>query len=76
MRRRVNRRRERLASCSRPRINLQIQESETDESPVAYRASLRQAIIDDNVGHVNIIVCEADYRALKRGIEHLPPPPQ
>jgi hypothetical protein len=22
---------------------------------------------------VNLIVCEADYDALKRGIEHLPP---
>ena len=25
-------------------------------------------------GHVKVVVCEADYRALKRGIEHLPPP--
>jgi hypothetical protein len=48
------------------------QESETDDSPVAYRAPLRQALIDDN-GHVNIVVCETDYKALKRGIEHLPP---
>jgi hypothetical protein len=23
--------------------------------------------------HVNVVVCEADYKALKRGIEHLPP---
>ena len=49
---------------------------ETDESPVAYRAPLRQALIDDNTGHVNVVVCEADYRALKRGIGHLPPPTQ
>ena len=49
---------------------------ETDQSPVAYRASLRQALIDDNAGHVNVVVSEADYRALKRGIEHLPPPLQ
>jgi hypothetical protein len=34
---------------------------------------LRQALIDDNTGHVNILVCEADYKALKRDIEHLPP---
>jgi hypothetical protein len=51
-------------------------EGETDESPVAYRAPLRQALIDENAGHVNVIVSEADYRALKRGIEHLPPPLQ
>ena len=51
-------------------------EGETDESPVAYRALLRQALIDDNVGHVNVVVCEEDYRALKRGIEQLPPPMQ
>jgi hypothetical protein len=25
------------------------------------------------MGHVNIIVCEADYKGLKRGIENLPP---
>ena len=45
-------------------------------SPAAYRAPLRQALIDDNNGHVNVVVCEADYRALKRGIGHLAPPPQ
>ena len=33
---------------------------ETDESPVAYRASLRQALIDDNAGHVNVVVCESE----------------
>ena len=49
---------------------------ETDPSPVAYRAPLRQALIDENAGHVNVVVSEADYRALKRGIEHLPPPLQ
>lgn len=48
-------------------------EGETDESPAAYVAPLRQALIDDNKGHVNIVVCESDYRALKRGIEYLPP---
>jgi hypothetical protein len=24
--------------------------------------------------HVNVIVCESDYRALRRGTEHSPPP--
>ncbi len=43
---------------------------------MAYRTPLRQALIDDNAGHVNVVVCEADYRALKRGIGHLAPPPQ
>jgi hypothetical protein len=38
-----------------------------------YRAPLRQALIDDNTGHVNVVVCEADYEALKRGIDHQPP---
>ena len=48
-------------------------ENETNESPAAYVVPLRQAFIDDNTGHVNIVLCEEDYRALKRGIEHLPP---
>jgi hypothetical protein len=52
------------------------QEGETADSPAAYLAPLRQTLIDDNPGHVNIVVCEADYRALKHGIEHLPPAPQ
>jgi hypothetical protein len=51
-------------------------EGETDDSPAAYIAPLRQALIDKNCGHVNIVVCESDYRALKRGVENLPPPPQ
>jgi hypothetical protein len=54
-------------------VLLPMRPDETDESPVAYPAPLRQALIDDNTGHVNIVVCEADYKALKRGIEHLPP---
>jgi hypothetical protein len=37
---------------------------------------LRRALIDDNTGHLNIVMCETDYKALKRGIEHLPPPVQ
>ena len=57
-------------------VLLPVKEGETDESPVAYCAPLRQALIDDNSGHVNVVVCEADYRALKRGIEFLQPPVQ
>jgi len=45
---------------------------ETKDSLAGYLASLRQALIDDNKGHVNLVVCESDYRALKRGIEHVP----
>jgi hypothetical protein len=52
------------------------QSKETPESLVAYTAPLRHALIDGNKGHVNLIVCESDYEALKHGIEHLPPMPQ
>jgi hypothetical protein len=45
----------------------------TDDSPAGCFAPLRQALIDKNKRHVNIVVCDSDYRALKRGIEHLPP---
>ena len=51
-------------------------EGDTDMSPAAYLAPLRQALLDDNFGHVNVVVCASDYRALKRGIEHLQPPMQ
>jgi hypothetical protein len=54
-------------------VLLPIKERETEESPAGYYTSLRQALVDENTGHVNLIVCEADYDALKRGIEHLPP---
>ena len=55
-------------------ILLPIRAGETDQSPAAaYRAPLRQVLIDDNTGHVNVVVCEGHYNALKRGIEHLPP---
>jgi hypothetical protein len=57
-------------------VLLPSKEGETDESPVAYRAPLCQALIDENAGHVNVIVSEADYHALKREIEHLPSPLQ
>ena len=43
------------------------------DAPVGFLAPLRKALIDDNRRHVNVVVCEADYRALKRGIENLPP---
>jgi hypothetical protein len=44
------------------------------EGPAAgYIAPLRQTLIERNGGHVNVIVCESDYRALKHGIEHLLP---
>ena len=45
---------------------LSTKERETDESPVAYHAPLRQELIDDNTGHVNVIVCAADYKAVVR----------
>jgi len=41
-------------------------EGETDESPAAYVAPLRQALIDKNTGRVNVVVSESDYRALSR----------
>ena len=54
-------------------VLLPIKERETEESPAGYYTSLRQALVDENTGHVNLIVCDADFDALKRGIEHLPP---
>jgi hypothetical protein len=53
-----------------------LREGEDENSLAGYLAPLRQMLIDDNKRHVNVIVCESDYRALKRGIEHLPPPMQ
>jgi hypothetical protein len=55
-------------------VLLHMKEGETKESPAGYLSPLRQALIDDNERHVNVVVCESDYRALKHGIEHLPPP--
>jgi hypothetical protein len=57
-------------------VLLPLQEGESSDSPVAYRAPLRQALIDDNTGHVNLVVCKTDFKALKRGLAYLPPPMQ
>jgi hypothetical protein len=38
-----------------------------------YRRRSFQAALPSNESHVKVIVCESDYRALKRGTEHLPP---
>jgi hypothetical protein len=51
-------------------------EGEGDNAAAGYLSPLRQALIDDNERHVNVVVRESDYRALKRGIEHLAPPLQ
>ena len=41
----------------------------TQIHPLYTLSPLRTALIDCNDGHVNIIVCEVDYFALKQGIE-------
>ena len=56
-------------------VLLPAKEGETAESIGGYLAPLRQALIDNNSGHVVVVVCKSDYHALKRGIENLPPPP-
>ena len=48
---------------------------ETAKSLGGYLAPLRQALIDNNSGHVSVVVCKSDYYSLKRGIKNLPPPP-
>ena len=40
--------------------------------PPPGQQALSHALVDDNIRHVNIVVCEADYKAL----EYLPPPMQ
>jgi hypothetical protein len=67
--------RRRIDSPARRWSWLPPQSNETAESLVAYMVPLRHALIDDNKGHVNLVVCESDYKALKLGIEHLPPMP-
>ena len=54
-------------------VLLPVKEGENGNSPAAYVATLRQALIETSTGHVNVVVCESDYRALKGGIESLPP---
>jgi len=54
-------------------VLLPVKGGEIANSPAAYLAPLRHALITDNRRHVNVVVCESDYRALKRGIEHLTP---
>jgi hypothetical protein len=46
---------------------------EPEDAPAGYLAPLRTALIDKNHGHVIVVVCESDYRALKRGIRNLQP---
>jgi hypothetical protein len=50
-----------------------VQEGETENSQAGYLTDLRTALIDNNRGFANVVVCESDYRALKRGIENLVP---
>jgi hypothetical protein len=57
-------------------VLLPIREGEDEHSLAGYLAPLRQTLIDNNERHVNVVVCESDYRALKRGIQYLPPPLQ
>ena len=54
-------------------VLLPLREGEDEHSLAGYLAPLRQTLIDNNERHVNVVVCESDYRALKQGIEHLPP---
>ena len=46
---------------------------EHENAPAGYLAPLRTALINKDRGHVNVVVCESDYLALKRGIEYLVP---
>jgi hypothetical protein len=38
-----------------------------------YLAPLRKALIEDDRRHINLVVYEEDYRALKWGVENLLP---
>jgi hypothetical protein len=44
-----------------------------ENAAAGYVSPLRQALIERNAGHVQVFVCESDYRALKRGIDSLSP---
>jgi hypothetical protein len=52
-------------------VLLPAKEEEGADTTAGYLSPLRTALIDRNHGHVNVVVCESDYRALKRGVEHL-----
>jgi hypothetical protein len=54
-------------------VLLTLQEGETADSQTGYVTDLRTALIDDNSGFVNVVVCESGYRALIRGIENAVP---
>ena len=54
-------------------VLLPVKDGGSDGLPAAYLAPLRRELIDDNRRHVNVVVCESDYRALKGGISHLVP---
>jgi hypothetical protein len=47
------------------------EEGETEDSVAGYITDLRTALIDGNNSFINVVVCESDYRALKRGIGNL-----
>jgi hypothetical protein len=64
------------ASMGRAKIAGRRSYWQTECSPAAHLAPLRRTLIDDNKRHVNVVVCESDYRALKRGIGNLKPPMQ
>jgi hypothetical protein len=52
-------------------VLLPVADGETECSPADYLAPLRCTLIDDNKRHVNVVVCETDYRALKRGMSSI-----
>jgi hypothetical protein len=52
---------------------LPVREGEGDDASAGYLAPLRKALIEDNRRHVNLVVCEQDYRVLKGGIGNLAP---
>jgi hypothetical protein len=54
-------------------VLLPVRKGETEDSQVGYITDLRTALIDDNDGFINVVVCERDYRGLKQGIETLVP---
>jgi hypothetical protein len=51
-------------------------ESARENAAAGYLSPSRQALIDQNERHVNVVICESGYRTLKDGIENLQPPLQ